>query len=84
MPSGTLVHMKDGLTKIEDVKKGNLVLTSNGYKAVSDWVEQGIQEVLEIHHQAGVFKCTPKHKMAVMTAPNKYEWKQARELKPDS
>ena len=82
LPEGALVHTLEGLKKIEDIEVGQKVRTADGYHEIVDWVEQGIQEVVEIRHQNGVFKCTPKHKMAVMTDFGKYEWKMAKDLLP--
>jgi len=81
LPKGSLVHTKDGLIPIEDVKVGMLAKTSNGYSEVSDWVDQGQQELLTLKLQNGDFKCTPKHKMAKMTSVGKYDWIMAKDLK---
>lgn len=81
LPKGSLVHTEGGLVPIEDVKIGTKVKTSKGYSKVVDWVEQGKQKLLTIHTQQGEFRCTPKHKMAILTSPNEYKWVQARELK---
>lgn len=81
LPAGTLVHLKRGLTPIEQVQVGDLVLTANGYHPVAENVKQGVQNVLSINSQLGQFRCTAKHKIAVMTDIGVYEWKKAYQLK---
>lgn len=81
LPKGTFIHLKDGLRKIEDVKKGDLVATSKGYHEVTDWVYQGVQNITEIKTQLGKFECTAKHKIAVISdTKGSYIWKTAEEL----
>jgi intein/homing endonuclease len=80
LPKGSLVHTDNGLIPIEQVQIGNNVLTSKGYHRVTDWVEQGEQELLTIKTQMGEFKCTPKHKIAILNNINSYEWKMAKDL----
>jgi len=80
LPKGTLIHLKRGLMPIEDVQVGDLVLTSDGYYPVAENVYQGEQEVLTIKTQMGQFRCTDRHRIAVMTGVGEYEWKRAYEL----
>jgi intein/homing endonuclease len=80
LPKGTLIHTKRGLVPIEKVQVGDLVLTSDGYHPVSENVYQGKQEVVTIKTQMGDFRCTAKHRIAVMTSFNQYDWKRAYEL----
>lgn len=82
LPKGTLIHCADGLKKIEDIVEGDTVHTSSGTSEVSELVYQGEQQVLNIKTQLGVFNCTPKHQIAVMSAPGKYVWKHASNLIP--
>jgi hypothetical protein len=81
LPEGTLVHTRGGLIPIEDVRAGMEAKTATGYAPISELVEQGRQSVMGLKTQLGDFKCTPKHKMAVMTSPGIYVWKQAQELR---
>ncbi|MFA6973002.1 MAG: hypothetical protein WC208_16595 [Gallionella sp.] len=81
LPGDTLVHMKNGLIPIKDVKVGEEVLTVDGYKKVIDHVVQGVQKLVKIVTQDGEFRCTPTHRMAVLTdIKGNYEWKVASEL----
>ena len=83
LPKGTLVHTSKGLVPIEDVKVGWEVVTSKGMCKVTDWVEQGIQPISQITTQMGVFECTDKHKIAVISdVYGNYIWKKANELEP--
>jgi len=82
LPGGALVHTKGGLVPIRDVKKGEEVLTSRGFRPVVEHVVQGPQALVKIVTQDGEFRCTPTHRMAVLTdRKGNYAWKRADELK---
>ena len=81
LPKGTLVHLKRGLVPIELVQVGDLVLTADGYHPVAENVAQGVQRVVTINSQMGPFRCTDRHRIAVMNGLGQYEWKRAFELK---
>jgi len=83
LPKGTLVHLKRGLTPIEQVRVGDLVLTADGYYPVIENVKQGVQRVVTIKNQMGKFRCTDRHRIAIMSGVGKYEWKRAKELVKD-
>jgi len=83
LPENSLVHTKTGLKKIEDICIGDKVLTVSGFEEVLNVFNQGKQNVVKIKTQDGEFKCTPNHKMAVLTGCSVYEWKQAKNLKHD-
>lgn len=80
LPKGTLIHLKRGLVPIEKVQVGDLVLTAKGYHPVAENVYQGVQNVLTIKTQMGQFRCTDRHRIAVLTDIGEYEWKRAKEL----
>ncbi len=82
LPKGTLIHLKRGLVPIENVHVGDLVLTSDGYHTVTENVYQGVQNVLTIKTQMGQFRCTEKHRIAVLTDIGIYDWKRANQLSP--
>lgn len=81
LPKGTLIHTQDGLIPIENIISGMKAYTSTGLAEISEVVEQGVQEVLTVSTILGDFECTEKHKIAVVSGINKYEWRQAHELK---
>lgn len=81
LPLNTPIFCKDGIKKIQDIKKGDLVLTSDGYDKVSNTFKQGIQETIILNTQNGIFECTPNHKMPVINGINSYEWKQSKDIK---
>lgn len=83
LPKGSLVHLKRGLVPIEDVKVGDDVLTTKGYKQVTDWFDQGRRKLIRIVHQDGDFVCTENHRMPVLTYYNEYKWVEAGKLKPN-
>lgn len=83
LPQGTLVHTSTGLIPIENVKPDMQVMTSKGYSRVTDWVSQGVQPISQITTQMGVFDCTDKHQIAVLTdIDGNYAFKKANELEP--
>lgn len=82
LPKGTLVHAKRGLVPIEQIRLGELVLTSKGWHQVAENIRQGLQDLVTIKTQMGEYNCTAKHRVAVLTAIDTYVWKQAKNLKP--
>ena len=80
IPENSLIHTKNGLKKIKNIKIGDQVLTSKGYENVSNVFYQGKQQVIKIITQNGEFKCTPNHKMAVLKNTKEYYWKEAKNL----
>jgi len=81
LPKGSLVHCKDGLIPIENVKIGDMVQTFTGYEKVKASFTQGVQKLVKIVTEDGYFECTPNHKMPVLTSTTEYQWKNASELK---
>ena len=81
LPKGTLVHLKRGLVPIENVQIGDMALTSDGtYHQVVENIKQGTQKLLTINTQIGAFRCTGKHRVAVLTGFGIYDWKRAEQL----
>lgn len=81
LPANSLVHTKEGLVKIKNIKEGDLVLTSSGYEKVSNIFVQGKQKLIKIITQDGEFECTHNHKMAVIDDGNNIKWIMASDLK---
>lgn len=82
LPKGSLVHLKTGLTPIEDVKIGDDVLTYEGYNKVVGWFDQGVRDIIQINTQDGYFECTENHRMPVLRGFNSIEWITTDQLKP--
>ena len=82
LPEDTEIHTINGLIKIKDIKIGELVKTSDGWKKVTDKVHQGKQKLLNIKTKLGDFKCTHKHRMKVFNGIDSFEWKRANEMVP--
>lgn len=82
LPEGAMVHAENGLTPIQDIKVGDNVLTSYGYRKVNNVFNQGLQDTIIIKTQDGEFECTPNHKMAVLNGVEEYAWVAASDLKP--
>jgi ribonucleotide reductase class II len=81
LPGYSLVHTKDGLKKIKDIKEGDKVMTSKGYRNVIKKMFQGKQELSTIYTSDGEFKCTPNHRMAVVDNICGYKWVEAQDIK---
>ena len=80
LPGEARVYTENGLRRIDTIQKGDRVLTSYGYKPVSQVFDQGYQETVVIRAEKGPFECTPNHRMAVFSEGKTYEWKRADEL----
>lgn len=81
LPKGTLVHTTRGLIPIESVNVGDEVKTSNSWKPVTEVLDQGDQSTVRIVTRLGDFRCTPNHRMAVLTSPTEYTFRRADELR---
>lgn len=88
----TLIQTNQGLLKIQDLQgKSNKYSTLNGVKIVAKNGTRSIadagmtsasQKVLLIEDANGHrLRCTPKHRIQVLTRNLKLEWKEAQELK---
>lgn len=82
LPSGSMVHTKDGMVPIEKVEIGAEVLTTEGYHKVTNKFDQGEQELVTVVTQDSFFRCTPNHRIAVLSAVDSYIWKNAEDLEP--
>lgn len=83
LPGDAKIHTKKGMISIKDIEIGDEVMTMNGYYPVSNKFEQGEQNLIKIITQDGEFRCTPNHKMAVLSSTENYEWKEASTLSSD-
>jgi hypothetical protein len=81
IPRDSLVHVQGGLKMIQKIEVGDMVLTTAGYKRVSNVFEQGVQDVVRIITKDGSFRCTPTHRMATKNfTSNEVQWKTAETL----
>src|SRR3990167_7400124 len=71
-----------GGVPIENVKIGDVVITSKGKGEIIEKVYQGVQETIKIKHKFGSFECTAEHKIAVFTGINRIEFKLAADIVP--
>jgi len=69
--SGALIHKKERIVKIENIKIGDMVLTADGYEKVTDWFDQGKRQLVKIVTSDGFFECTENHRMPVLKEFNK-------------
>ena len=60
LPKGSLVHTRKAMIPIEEIEVGTEVLTSSGYKKVSNTFVQGKQKLVRINTQDGELVCTPE------------------------
>lgn len=78
---GVKVSASSGMIPIQDIKVGDLVLTSSGeYKPVTQKFIQGKQEIVEIKTLTTSIQCTSNHRIAVFDSFKSYKWKYAGEL----
>ena len=62
----TQVDGKPSRVPLEDIKVGDLVLTTRGYRKVLNKFDQGNQRIIRINlENGGLFECTTNHRMAV-------------------
>jgi intein/homing endonuclease len=81
LPKGSLVHIREGLMAIEKLKVGDEVLTTQGYRKVTNVFDQGVQPVVKIVTTCGSFRCTSNHRMATRTFSNsQIVWKMACDI----
>lgn len=83
IPKDSLVHTIKGLVKIQDIKLGDLVQTSNGYERVTEFYNQGFQKLVTIDTINGQFRCTSGHTIAIQSHnnPKIFDWIQAGNLR---
>jgi ribonucleotide reductase class II len=84
LPGDTLIQTENGLVPIKNIKVGDKVLTSglksDRFMPVTAFLDQGRQSLVEIKTQMGPFRCTPNHRVAVLTSCDSYDFKRAEQL----
>ena len=81
LPKGSLVYVQGGLKMIETIRIGDSVLTTKGFRQVTNVFEQGVQPLVRIVTTQGSFRCTANHRMATRTFNNpQIVWKMARDI----
>lgn len=83
LPSGTMVHLTNGLTPIENVRVGDIVETSGTLAKVTNVFDQGEQATVRISYVGGELECTPNHRVAVFDSLTSWTFKRADELTED-
>lgn len=83
IPKGSLVHCRTGMIPIENVKIGYDVLTSQGYRKVTDHFNQGNRELIRIVTEDGEFVCTENHRMPRLLSNGSFKYVEASHLKPN-
>ena len=81
LAKGTMVLKRgDSCCPIEKVEVGDEVASALGWSRVTNVFPQGIRKTVVVKHRNGWFRCTPEHRVAVVTSLSRYEWKRAGEL----
>lgn len=70
LPINSKIHCKDGLINIQDIIKGDEVLTQNGYKKVLNVNYKGKNDIYKIRTNNGYFKCGKNHIMPTIVDNN--------------
>jgi transcriptional regulator NrdR family protein len=83
IPKESKVFTKKGLVNIEDIITGDEALTTDGYRKITNYCNQGKQKIVKIKTENGYFRCTSNHRMAVYVNDNSYIWKMTEDLKQD-
>jgi ribonucleotide reductase class II len=85
LSTGTGIHTSRGAVPIEDVRAGDEVMATHGYKPMTAWFDRGIQDIVEILTESGtLFRCTPSHGVAVLAdAWGGHTSKKAGDLTPE-
>ena len=72
---------KRGIVKIKEIKRGDLVLTKNGYKEVNQVFDNGTRETVRIKTGLGFeVTCTPEHMFWVRTPSGQEVWKETKNI----
>ncbi len=78
---GTLVRTNRGYLPIEEIKKGNIVITPQGPKRVLEAKMTGKKKILELNFYNGLsLECTPDHKIFCYNKNGDTYWQEASKL----
>ena len=78
---GSLVKIDKGFLPIEEVKKGNFVVTPYGLKKVLKTKKTGIKDVIELNFINGMcLECTPEHRIFCYRRDGSFYWEKASKL----
>lgn len=81
LPKDSLVYVENGMKTLNNVKVGDNVLTSAGFRPVKNVFVQGVQKLVKIITKSGIFRCTPNHRMATRNFSSpEVVWKTAESL----
>lgn len=80
LPIDSFVHTENGLVKIQNIKIGDKVLTSNGYEKVFNVLDRGMNKIVKIYTVDGYFECSENNEMAIYEN-NKIKWVYAYDIK---
>jgi len=82
LPKGTLIHLKEGVKPIEDIRIGDIIQTLAGVSEVSNVYNQGIQKTIILKTCFGNIECTPNHKVAIFEdSITSWKFKKASEIR---
>ncbi len=81
LKKGTLVRTKNGFRKIEEIHKGEFVVTPNGIKRILNARMTGRKKLVEVILSNGMrLECTPDHRILCYGRKGETYWKAAGEL----
>ncbi len=78
---GSLVKTDKGFLPIEEIKKGDSVVTPYGLKKVLEARKTGIKKIIELIFSNGMrLECTPEHRVLCYSKEGQTYWKEALKL----
>ena len=81
LPEDTSIFTENGIKAIKHINIGDKVYDSKGtLKSVTNKFYQGKQDTLLLKTRLGNIECTKNHKVAILTSPDTYIFKEAKDI----
>lgn len=84
LPEDTSVYTDNGIKPIKHINIGDNVYNSSGeLKEVTNTFYQGEQSTIKLKTRVGIIECTDNHKIGIVTSPDTYIFKEAKDITID-